>query len=217
MKKCRALLQRFAAPSIDHILFSDEKIFNVESKWNSQNNRVIGTSVQDLPPGANRMQRTLHPPSVMVWAGVSSMGKTGLVFVDQGVKVRKENYISDILIPRVLPLSQTMFPGMEWHFQQDSAPAHAAKLTQQWCRSNLPSFIAKEDWPSSSPDLNVMDYFVWSRLEQMVNNKNFANLSSLKRNLTAAWNQLPMEEIRKAVHSWRNRLQACVKAKGGFF
>jgi inhibitor of nuclear factor kappa-B kinase subunit alpha len=216
-QKCRTLLQRFTPENVDHILFSDEKIFNVEAKWNSQNGRVYATDVHALPAGANQMQRTLHPASVMVWAGVSAFGKTSLVFVDQGVKIRKENYVSDILVPHVLPLTQTMFNNNIWWFQQDSAPAHKANFTQTWCRDHLPGFISSSEWPAGSPDLNPLDYFVWSKLEQMACRKNHPSVPSLKRALLKAWEELPMEEVHNSIHGWRKRLTACVRAQGGHF
>jgi hypothetical protein len=32
----------------------------------------------------------------------------------------------------VKPLNTTLFNGQKWVFQQDSAPAHKAKMTQEW-------------------------------------------------------------------------------------
>jgi inhibitor of nuclear factor kappa-B kinase subunit alpha len=214
--KCKVLLQRIAPDLFDHILFSDEKIFDIEAKWNRQNVRCYAPTVKEVPTGANRMQRTLHPASMMVWAGVSSFGKTPLVFVQQGVKICKDNYISDILQPHVFPLTDTMFAGSQWWLQQDSAPAHKANLTQDWCRRHLPGFFSTSEWPASSPDLNPLDYFVWSRLEQLACTINHPSVSSLKRSLSKAWAELPMEEVRAAVQAWRKRLAACVKAKGAF-
>ncbi|CAK1585304.1 unnamed protein product [Parnassius mnemosyne] len=43
-------------------------------------------------------------------------------------------------------------------FQQDSAPAHRARSTQNWLTARGIDFIGREDWPSSSPDLNPLDY-----------------------------------------------------------
>ena len=37
---------------------------------------------------------------------------------------------------------------------QDGAPSQSAKITQEWCRTHLSSFWAKEEWPGNSPDLN---------------------------------------------------------------
>ena len=49
--------------------------------------------------------------------------------------------------------------------QQDGATSHTAKTVQSWCKENFTVFWSKEFWPSSSPDLNPMDFGVWSMLE----------------------------------------------------
>jgi len=39
-------------------------------------------------------------------------------------------------------------------FQQDRAPAHTAKLAQNWIAANCSDFVGKDKWPPNSPDLN---------------------------------------------------------------
>jgi len=51
--------------------------------------------------------------------------------------------------------------GQQFIFQQDGAPSHAAKSTQQWLAAHCPDFINKDAWPPNSPDLNPLDYRVW--------------------------------------------------------
>ncbi|KAI8430379.1 hypothetical protein MSG28_000669 [Choristoneura fumiferana] len=48
---------------------------------------------------------------------------------------------------------------------QDSAPVHKAKTTQAWFGRQKIDFIRHEDWPSSSPDLNPLDFKIWQVLE----------------------------------------------------
>ena len=38
----------------------------------------------------------------------------------------------------------------DWVFQQDGAPAHTSKQTQEWLNENVPNFISKEEWLPSS-------------------------------------------------------------------
>ncbi|QQP55532.1 Uncharacterized protein FKW44_008750, partial [Caligus rogercresseyi] len=45
-------------------------------------------------------------------------------------------------------------------FQQDSAPAHKAKKTQEWLQANVPAFWDPQTWPSNSPDLNPWTYYM---------------------------------------------------------
>src|SRR6218665_629353 len=46
-------------------------------------------------------------------------------------------------------------------FQQDGAPAHTARVTQEWLHANCPEIIEKDRWPPNSPDLHPPDYNVW--------------------------------------------------------
>ncbi|XP_054718970.1 vacuolar protein sorting-associated protein 53 homolog [Uloborus diversus] len=41
-------------------------------------------------------------------------------------------------------------------------------MTQDWCRTHFPDFISSAEWPPYSPDLNPMDYSVWSILEAKI-------------------------------------------------
>ena len=84
------------------------------------------------------------------------------------------------------PLNTTMFPNQQWTFQRDSAPAHKARTTQEWLRANVPDFISTSDWPSSSPNLNPLDYKLRSELQTMACKKRHPNVDFLKRGLVQA-------------------------------
>jgi len=45
-------------------------------------------------------------------------------------------------------------------------PAHTACQMQDWLRANCTDFIAKNEWPPNSPDLNSLDYHVWGAMLQ---------------------------------------------------
>nr|pir hypothetical protein C27H2.1 - Caenorhabditis elegans [Caenorhabditis elegans] len=103
------------------------------------------------------------------------------------------------------------------HRKQDGAPAHKHKNVQAWCESNFPDFIAFNQWPPSSPDLNPMDYSVWSVLEAKVCSKPHRNIDSLKDSLKKAWDELDINYLRATVDSFPRRLEACVAANGDIF
>ena len=47
-------------------------------------------------------------------------------------------------------------------WQQDGAKADTARALIQLLQQSTSNFIAPEDWPSKSPNLNVMNHCVWS-------------------------------------------------------
>lgn len=217
LTRCKRLLQWHATNGHENILFTDEKIFTVEEKFNRQNDRVYARTSSEAKKIIPKVQRGHHPSSVMVWWGVSHHGVTKLHFCEKGVKTGAKVYQQDILEVMVKPLNSSLFAGQRWVFQQDSAPAHKAKTSQAWLRANIPDFIAAEDWPSGSPDLNPLDYKLWSELEMMVCKTPHRNLESLKRALVTAAAAIPLETVRAAIDEWPRRLCACIKAKGGHF
>lgn len=144
-------------------------------------------------------------------------GKTDLHFVEPGVKINKEYYQSEILVNIVNPLNDSLFKGAEWTFQQDSAPSHKAVVNQNWLKKHVPNFISVEEWPPASPDLNPMDYCIWSLLEEKVCSKRHKNLGTLKLALTKEWNNFSMDLIRAAIKNWIPRLKACKEQNGDIF
>ena len=195
------------------MLFLDEKIFTIEAVHNHHNDRIWATE----SPGSAIVARSQHPVSVMVWGGICESVKTPLVFVEQGVKINKDVYRQQILVDVVEPWAQQHFNNRPWIFQQDSAPAHRAREVQDWCHAHFPDFISAAEWPPYSPDLNPMDYSVWSILEARACAKPHKNLASLCNALTEEWNKISVPELRAIVGNFTKRLRMCIKAKGGHF
>ena len=148
----------------------------------------------------------------MVWGGICASGKTPLVFVDQGVKINQEVYRRNILETVVLPWAKQHFGDVNWTFQQDSAHAHEAKTTQYWCRTHFPDFIASSEWPPYSPDLNPMNYGVWSILEARACATRHLSLESLKQPLRREWDRLSPEDLRPIAENFKTRLGLCIAA-----
>jgi len=126
-------------------------------------------------------------------------------------------YQEDVLQGVVKPLNTSVFSGRKWVFQQDSAPAHKAKKTQEWLQRNFPAFISAECWPSGSPDLNPLDHKLWAVLEGMACRKRHNNMDILKRSLVKVATEMPLETVRAAIVEWLERLKACIEAEGGRF
>ena len=102
---------------------------------------------------------------------------------------------------------------------------HLGNFVQDFIRANCPDFISVDihwfnndgEWPPNSPDLNPLDYSVWSILEEKACAKPNPNVESLKRALKKAWNEITLETLIKIVDNFPKRLKACMDAKGGHF
>ena len=215
--RSKELLKRHGKSNLEHIVFSDEKLFSVEERFNSQNSRIYALSIEDIPEHMRTVQRFQNEKKLMVWCAISKKGKFPMVFVESGTRINASFYIQNILGPVLKVHSEKMYSNKDWVFQQDSAPAHKAKITQAWCQANLSDFITSSCWPPSSPDLNQLDYSIWGILESRVNTKRHTSIESLKVTLLREWDKLSMKSVRAAIDAWPKRLNAVVEQKGRRF
>lgn len=216
-ERSAALLRRLGAEGHKSMVFTDEKLFTIEQAHNVQNDRVLSPNSDEADSRGRTVSHSQKPSSVMVWAGVSCSGRTPLIFIEKGVKINSNNYITDILNAHMLPWSKTHYADQQWIFQQDSAPSHRAKITQGWCRENFPDFLTSAEWPPYSPDLNPLDYSVWGLLQAEACSIPHKSIHSLKASLLKAWSEIDQNVLRAAIDQFPKRLRACVKARGGLF
>ena len=109
--------------------------------------------------------------------------------------------------------------GNNFIFQQDGAPAHTSRQSQDWIRLRNPLFIPKDDWPPNSPDLNPLDFCIWGVMLQHYEKvqPKPSSPAELRAILQRIWDSLPHQLIENAVLSVRKRLQLCIKDNGGHF
>ena len=214
-KKLRSALKK-GAPVI---LFSDEKIFTVDAVSNGRNDRYISPMrPEDVPANIRHRFTTKHPAGIMVFGLVASNGlKMPPVFIEQGLKVNTDVYLN-ILETKVKPWIKANFNAKtKIIFQQDGAPAHTAKRTQIWLKSNLPDCWDKEIWPPSRPDLNPMDYSVWAWIEERACSKPHGSVTSLKSSIKKEWSLMSEEYIKTVCSRFRHRVEAVIAKDGGYF
>jgi hypothetical protein len=142
LQRAKELLQQYPASLVNFIFFTDEKVFTVARPSNSQNDRVyaaVGTSKKNIPAGCLLRTRSHFNRSVMVSVGVSALDRTGLHFVDPGMKVNGEYYRETLLKRDLLPDMRDI--SDYFIFQQDSAPAHRARDTVALLSTETPSWF----------------------------------------------------------------------------
>lgn len=205
-----------AGTQTGEIVYSDEKLFTVEPAHNRQNERLIGKARPDLSSSKNYLTRRQKPAAVMVWAAVSRSWKSPLIVLSCEEKINSKVYQQKVLEP-FRQAAQQHYGTSSWTFQQDGATPHTSISTQRWCSDNLQRFWSKELWPPSSPDLNPMDFAVWSELEAMIPASKRRSKQALAKELKRAWNKIPNDRYRAAVDSVSKRLRSVISASGGHF
>ena len=90
------------------------------------------------------------------------------------------------------PLVQS---GGRW--KQDLAPVHKSKETQAWLQKECYDFVPFSHWPPSSLDLNLLDYFVWSYVENITNMTSHNIKASLITAICRVFVKLPPALVEK--------------------
>ena len=160
----------------------------------------------------------------MLLGAVASTGeKSPPIWFPQGFRLNADAYIEALdrtLVPwmrRVVAAHGGARPAPIL-FQQDGAPAHTARKTVQYFEGQGIPFIRPQEWPPNSPDLNPLDYSIWSLITAGTAGKaRPGSVQVLKRQVNAAWRNMEPEKIRTACGGFRPRLQRCIAAKGSFF
>lgn len=217
--RAKQLLRKYPEHTVPFIWFTDEKMFTVSHPVNLQNDRVYataGTRKKQVPAERLLRTRSNFSKSLMVSVGVSTLGCTDLIFVEPGVKVNGAYYRDVLLTQHLLPAIKRV-SGDFFTFQQDSAPAHRARETIALLSQETPDFISPQLWPPNSPDLNPVDYHIWSVLEERVYRTRIRDIDHLRTRLIEEWQLFDHMIIDRAIKQWRPRLRSCVREEGGHF
>ena len=99
-------------------------------------------------------------------------------------------------------------------FQQDNDPKHTCRMVKNWLEEQEFQTMV---WPAQSPDLNPIEH-LWGclkrRLAQHENPP--SGIHDLWERVQVEWEGIPVEECQKLIESMPRRVQAVLKAKGGY-
>ena len=201
-KRCMNLRKTLGSSDVPSILFTDECYFIVGKHFNHQNERCYGKSLASIPDEKKFRESPKTFLSAMVFGGVSHDGRSSLIALKSGFKLNQETYQEKCLIPFLKNLPEGLDADSVILYQ-DRAPCYVGKKTQSFLEENSLRFIRNADIPSNSPDLNPLDYCVWSLLKEQV--KKYGLITSfgrLEKILQKEWRAIPQEAIQDSVDSW---------------
>jgi hypothetical protein len=137
--------------------------------------------------------RYQNASAVMVWGTISKIGRLSLVLIDG------KYYKTEVLEKLLLPTAWTFYGEEYFCFQQDEAPSHTV---QKWFNENLPDFISKYECSPSSPDLNTLDFCIWSYKLAQLKYYKYQTLPDLKKIILTILAAIPDDVMRAACNSF---------------
>lgn len=70
------------------------------------------------------------------------------------------------------------------YYQQDGAPSHNSRIVREYLETTFPDkWIGTNGpvrWPPRSPDLSVLDFFLWGYIENQIYKKQYHNIDQLR-------------------------------------
>ncbi len=113
-----------------------------------------------------------------------------------------------------MPFLKANYQEGNYVLTQDGGPCHTAKKVQKFCKADFADFWSADVWPSSSPDLNLLDYAVWGVLEQATNKTSHSNISSLNAAIEEEWAKMPKDFLVKSCAAFRGRVEVVIECNG---
>ena len=158
----------------------------------------IATNNRDVP----RVMKTKFPATVMVFGVVSSEGHIMPPHIfEVALKVNTKVYLV-----QSGGRWQTLGVAAGPQVQRDPDLASEGVLRLCTLLSPAPSF----------PDLNSLDYFVWSYVENITQHDCPQHQSYLIAAIRRVFAELPLALVEKACSQFRIRIEAVIEAEGGY-
>ena len=133
----------------------------------------------------------------------------------QANQVNTKVYLN-VLKSVVQPWCNQVASGRPWVWQQDSVPAHKSKETQAWLQKECYNFVPFSHWPPFYPDMNPLDYFVWSYVKNITNMTSHNTKASLIAAIRRVFAEhLPVLVEKACSQSWI-RFKAVIEAEGSY-
>lgn len=146
---------------------------------------------------------------VMIWGCVTWEGVGTVTAVNGNINAEK---YQEILDENLWPAVARHFPAGNYLFQQDNAPVHRARSTQQFLHRNNISTLS---WPAQSPDLNIIEN-LWLLIKRKLQTRvgRIGSKEDLFREIQDIWTSITTDYVRSLYRSIPRRLLSVIRLKG---
>lgn len=106
-------------------------------------------------------------------------------------------------------------------FQHDGAPAHFSRRVREFLNAHYPDrWMGRGGpiiWPARSPDLNVLDYFVWGHIKNLIEHTRDGTEAEVREAILAAFNTITPQMAYHATRNIIRRAEVCLQEGGRHF
>ena len=218
---CQWILEQ-SDETISHVIFRDEKWFQLTQHPNRQNTRYWGVSKPEFVYDV----KSLHVAKIMAFVIVVE-GKAHLMWHvdenDKNVSVNTDQYIKSV-VDVIEDLDfRKLYSTYIW--QQDGASCHTSKRTLAFLKgifkeriiSRFAKIEGMPEWSANSPDLNPLDFCFWGLAMAEVWKQKPKTIPALKKVVEDFFKNLGPDFVKNCVLNIRKRAQLCVQENGGHF
>lgn len=200
-----------------NVIWTDECRFSQDKDINSQNDHYWSTNNPMTVKEIQNQKRF----SVNVWCGIWNTQIIGPIMYSNSLTGERyhdmilSGGIEDFLDNLPLAIHQNIW------FQHDGAPPHRRSMITNWLNAEFPNrWIGKQgpvEWPPRSPDLAPLDFYLWSRLRNIVYETTPRDVPELCSRIAQACREIESEELDRVQNALVTRLQLCIGVEGGHF
>ena len=210
---------------LEDIWFSDEKFFRLSGGTKAPQNHRVWVSKSATKKNMSGLKvvkpQKKKTKGVMISLATNMNACTLPCFVKPGIKINTAYYLSmleDHFVPEITYRHTTPRP---WVWQQDNAPSHVSKEALQWINRHIGTVAGgrRIRFPPNSPDLNPLDFSVWTRLEDEVTKEKCETLLDVRVALKKYCDSLMSDTdyLKEIANHWVKRVEKCIEQEGGHF
>ena len=123
----------------------------------------------------------------------------------------------ELIITVVKPQITMVASGRSYVWQQDSVPCHTSGKSHKWLPANFCNYTSPNVWTPNSPDLDLMDYYVWGAVEKDANRRTCTTKAQLIDRIKAVFETLVRGSVTSTCSRFRGRIEAVIDANGCYF
>lgn len=158
----------------------------------------------------------------MAWAGILGNQIIGPFFFD--AHVTGETYL-EMLTDYILPeIHRRRLDSSQICYMHDGAPAHITADVRKCLDDNFASWIGRGDgeekllaWPPRSPDLNMLDFFLWGVLQHRVHKVQYDSIEEMSNAIVAEAHGISQATLCRVQDHLVKRLRICIRENGHLF